>query len=162
LSLSDCLAQGAEDIDVDLLPRRTYLQKYRPFAGTMADEVVPGRIFLTEDSAPAGFRIGGLEYSPSALLDLGEEFLPLPVVKAYAMPLGSFLPGGGVFGGFGAGFSPAEEETTLYLSDEAGGRARFDEGAPVIWEDLLTEGDGLDFPLDFSMIVRDEAGETAG
>jgi hypothetical protein len=147
LTLSDCLAHEAQDIDLDLLPRRAYLQEYRVFSGTLADEVVPRDLFRTEDSAPAGFRLGGLEFNAAALLDLDEDFVPLPLVTAYSVPLGSFLPGGGVFGGFDAGFFPAREEPAPLLSPWAGRGVGGEQAAN--WEDLLTEDDGLDFIQDF-------------
>jgi hypothetical protein len=145
LSLSDCLAQEAEDIGADLLPRRAYLQEYRAFSGMLADKVVPGEVFRTEYSAPAGFRLGGLEFDPASLLDPEEDSIPLPVVAAYAVPLGSFLPGGGVFGGFGAGFPYTGEGETDLPPAEADGLLWLGGNGPALRGDFLVEDGELDF-----------------
>jgi hypothetical protein len=149
LSLSDCLAQDAEDISADLLPRRAYLQEYRIFSGTLAEEVVPLDVFGTEYSAPAGFRLNGLEFDPASLLGQDEDYLPLPVVAAYAPALGSFLPGGGVFGGFGAGFWPAEEQETPPLSDEEGLRVWFGGQGTTLRGDFLLRDSEIDLSGNF-------------
>jgi hypothetical protein len=156
LTLSDCLAQTAEDLDVDLLPRRAYLQEYRVFSGNLADQAVPWEVLRTEDSAPAGFRMGGLEQDLASLLGPEGDFIPLPVVRAYAMPLGSFLPGGGVFGGLGAEFSPVGEDEAVFPSLEEDSRMWSGGNEPPLRGDFLMEDGDLDFSRDF--LIPDAAG----